>query len=32
VKKRWYARRLAVEVTLERKLDNSGLKAGIDLG
>jgi putative transposase len=31
VKKRWYAK-IAVEVTLERKLDNSGLKAGIDLG
>jgi putative transposase len=31
VKKSWYAK-IAVEVTLERKLDNSGLKAGIDLG
>jgi len=31
VKKRWYAR-VSVEVTLERKLDNGGLKAGIDLG
>jgi putative transposase len=31
VKKRWYAK-IAVEVVLERKLDNSGLKAGIDLG
>jgi putative transposase len=31
VKKRWYAR-VSVEVRLERKLDNSGLKAGIDLG
>jgi putative transposase len=31
VKKRWYAR-LSVEVVLERKLDNGGLKAGIDLG
>jgi Transposase and inactivated derivatives len=30
VKKRWYAK-IAVEVTLERKL-NHGLKAGIDLG
>ena len=30
-KKRWYAR-VSVEVTLERKLDNGGLKAGIDLG
>jgi putative transposase len=31
VKKRWHARD-GVEVRLERKLDNSGLKAGIDLG
>jgi putative transposase len=31
VKKRWYAR-ISVEVVLERKLDNGGLKAGIDLG
>jgi putative transposase len=31
VKKRWYAR-VSVEVTLERKHDNGGLKAGIDLG
>jgi putative transposase len=31
VKKRWYAR-VSVEVMLERKLDNGGLKAGIDLG
>jgi putative transposase len=31
VKKRWYAR-VSVEVVLERKLDGSGLKAGIDLG
>ena len=31
VKKRWYAR-VSVEVRLERKLDNGGLKAGIDLG
>jgi len=31
VKKRWHAR-VGVEVRLERKLDNSGLKAGIDLG
>jgi putative transposase len=31
VKKRWYAR-VSVEVTLERKPDNGGLKAGIDLG
>ena len=31
VKKRWYAR-VSVEVTLEGKLDGSGLKAGIDLG
>jgi len=31
VKKRWYAK-IAVEVTLESKLGNSGLKAGIDLG
>jgi putative transposase len=30
-KKRWYAR-VSVEVRLERKLDNGGLKAGIDLG
>jgi putative transposase len=30
-KKRWYAR-VSVEVVLERKLDNGGLKAGIDLG
>jgi putative transposase len=31
VKKQWYAR-VSVEVRLERKLDNGGLKAGIDLG
>jgi len=31
VKKRWYAR-ISVEVTLESKLGNGGLKAGIDLG
>jgi hypothetical protein len=31
VKKRWYAR-VSIEVVLERKLDNGGLKAGIDLG
>ena len=31
VKRRWYVR-VSVEVTLERKLDNGGLKAGIDLG
>jgi len=31
VKKRWYAR-ISVEVTLESKLNVSGLKAGIDLG
>jgi len=30
-KKRWYAR-VSVEVVLERKLNVSGLKAGIDLG
>jgi len=31
VKKRWYAR-VSVEVVLEGRLSNSGLKAGIDLG
>jgi putative transposase len=31
VKKRWHAR-VSVEVVLERRLDNGGLKAGIDLG
>jgi putative transposase len=31
VKKRWYAR-VSVEVALEGRLDNGGLKAGIDLG
>jgi len=31
VKKRWYAR-ISVEVALESKLGNGGLKAGIDLG
>jgi len=31
VRKRWYAR-VSVEVTLESKLNVSGLKAGIDLG
>ncbi len=30
-KKRWYAR-ISVEVVLEGKLGNSGLKAGVDLG